>query len=135
MFNLNVKTYFLEFCTSCSFIFNPPNQFAYMLLSYCVIYLMIMWMCEDDMNFWNIMMYEVVIMMTLLMDMCVVYWWYNVWDLFNCDLRMMNILSRENPFKVYVLWCALMQGLRNGSYPNTINHSYSCKGEWIMSWE
>jgi len=31
-------------------------------------------------------MYETVMMMTLSMDMCVVYWWYNVWDLFNCEL-------------------------------------------------
>jgi len=27
----------------------------------------------DDMNFWNIMMYESVMMMTLSVDMCVIY--------------------------------------------------------------
>jgi len=43
-------------------------------------------MCEDDMNFWNTMMYETVMMMTLPMDMCVLHWWYNVWDLFNYEL-------------------------------------------------
>jgi len=30
-------------------------------------------MFGDDMNFWNIMMYEIVMMMTFSMDMCVVY--------------------------------------------------------------
>jgi len=29
------------------------------------------------MNFYNIIMYEIVTMMTLSMDMCVVYWWFN----------------------------------------------------------
>jgi len=61
------------------------------------------------MNFWNIMMYKTVMMMTLLMDKCVVHWGYNVWDLFNCKLRKFNGFLRKKILLKYVcIWYALM---------------------------
>jgi len=63
----------LEFCTSYSFICKNLQPFCI-----CAVKLL----CNifgdyvnvgDDMNFWNIMMYESVMMMTLSVDMCVIY--------------------------------------------------------------
>jgi len=62
----------------------------------------------DNMNFWNIMMCEIVMMMTLSMDMCVEYWWYNGQDLLKFELRMMNGFLREILLKYVcfrVHWC------------------------------